>query len=135
MLSNMQDMADRLSPEEIEYLRVPRYSEGKFYDMAGVGKEYNPFPVLAQREGGLWWVRYTGKMLLEMDPPYDKQLLTRIGYLLEEKKVSFMLQPGQLLIANQVIMAHGHEPLGPDQQHIDPTKRRYIRQSYVTAKT
>jgi hypothetical protein len=71
------------------------------------------------------------KMLPDMPDSYDKQLLTKIGTLLEENKEAFLLKPGQLLITNQQIMAHGREPLGQGQEYIDPANRRYIRQSYI----
>ncbi len=132
-LSNLQAMVEKLDPEEIDYLQIPRYSEGQFYDMTGVGKEYKLFPVLEQEDNGLWFVRYTGKMIPEMSESYDKLLFTKIGVLLDINKESFMLQQGQLLIANQRIMAHGREPLGPGQEKIDPSQQRYLRQSYIRA--
>jgi hypothetical protein len=132
-VSNMQRMVEQLSTAEIGYLLQPRFTEGQFYGLAGVGHEYQPFPVLTQRDDGLWLVRYTGKMLPEMEDGEDKQMLTRIGDLLEQGQEIFMLEPGQLLITNQVMMAHGREPLGPGQSSLDPATRRYIKQSFIRA--
>lgn len=133
MLSNAQDLVDKLSTKEIEYLLEPRYKEGQFHGMRGVGEEYSPFPVLQKRPDGLWWLRYTGKMLPDMPDSYDKELLTEIGRKLDENKETFTLRAGQLLIANQVIMTHGRTPLGPNQEDVAPEDRRYIRQSYIRA--
>lgn len=133
MLSNAQNLVDKLEPKEIEYLLEPRYEEGQFHGMRGVGEEYKPFPALEKRPDGLWWLRYTGKMLPDMPDSYDKELFTRIGNLLDESKETFTLTAGQLLIANQVIMTHGRTPLGPNQEEVAPEDRRYIRQSYIHA--
>lgn len=133
MVSNLQDMVEQLTPEERKYLQEPRYTEGRFEDMQGVGEEYNPFPVLEMAASGLWWVRYTGKMLPEMPESYDKELFTKIGDILYKNRETFMLKPGQLLITRQLLLAHGREELGPNQDQIPAHRRRYLRQSYIHA--
>ncbi len=130
-LSNLQNMVDELTPSEVAYLSEPRFSEGHFYGMSGVGGELNPFPVLQMQENGLWLVRYTGKILPGMAESYDKDILNKIGSILERNQEVFLLESGQLLIANQHILAHGREPLGPHQELIDPDRRRFIKQSYL----
>lgn len=132
LVSNLQDVADRLTAEDRAFLQERRFVEGQFYDLEGVGSEYKPFPVLERREDGLWWVRATGKMLPEMQDGPEKDAVARLIGLLEEHREAVALEPGQLIIVNQILVAHGREPLG-EQSAVPTDERRYFRQGFVRA--
>lgn len=46
-------------------------------------------------------------------------------------RTEIRLRPGQPLVFDQLRWAHGRMPLGPDQETIEPGRRRLLRQTYV----
>ena len=133
ILSNLQDAVARLGQDEIDQLRQPVFCEGRFFGMSGVGEELNPFPVLEALPGDLWRVRFTAKMLPEMPDNDLKRLLQRFQQVLIQSQECFMLRPGQMLIVNQLLLAHGRLALGAGQERIPAGRRRYLRQTYMHA--
>lgn len=131
LLSNVQDMVDKLTAGEVEALSQPRFMEGRSLEMRGVGHEYSPFPVLERQNNGLWMVRLTGRTLPETTNDTDKRLLRHVGRLLFEGRERFTLRPTSLLITNQHIVAHGQTPPGSGQEAVPQNQRRYLRQSYL----
>jgi hypothetical protein len=131
ILSNLQDAVAQLRPFEIEQLEQPVFREGRFFGMSGVGEELNPFPVLEPLPGDLWRVRFTAKMLPDMTDSPLKRILQRFERILNSARECFLLKPGQLVMVNQLLVAHGRLALGPDQDRILAARRRYLRQTYI----
>src|SRR6266536_1972256 len=115
LVASLQRMVDELSTEDREYLGQAIFREGKYFGVTGVGPELSPFPVIAPLHDGLWRVRITGKVLPEMPPGPQREHLVKALELLAEEQLPVLLEPGQALVVNQVIMAHGREALGSNQ--------------------
>ena len=133
LVSNLQRAVRLLPAHVVAQLQRPVFREGRFYGMSGVGEELNPFPVLERTEHPPWRVRFTGKMIPEMQPGLPRNAVIALAEALEEQQECFRLESGELLILNQRIVAHGRLPLGAGQQEIAPPLRRYLRQTYLHA--
>jgi hypothetical protein len=131
LVSHLQYAVRQLSPEAREYLSRPVFVEGHFYDLEGVGEEHRPFAVLKRAGRGMWAVRVTGKMLPDMPPGPARTYLQELVDLLTCRQERFLLRPGQLLLVNQALTAHGREPLGAGQERIPAALRRSLQQSFV----
>jgi hypothetical protein len=133
ILANLQRAANRLSPGEVRELEVPAFVEGKFFGLQGIGRELNPFPVLSRSDDGLWFVRYTGKLLYDLPDGLRRDVLVRFTRLLEQTQETVALRAGQLLMMNQRVVAHGRLPLGSGQGNVPPNARRLCRQGHIRA--
>jgi TfdA family taurine catabolism dioxygenase TauD len=131
LLSNLQRAVEELDEYDRIYLQQPIFEEGQFYDLEGVGEEYRPFPVLHQFPDKMWRVRVTGKMLPAMPPSQSKSVLERLLAILEKNKEIVHLRPGQALVVNQLLNAHGRLPLGEGQEKIPSSERRDYRQGFI----
>jgi hypothetical protein len=131
LISNLQRAVRHLSAAQVALLESTVFREGSFYGMSGVGVELNPFPVLQRTLRPPWLVRFTAKMIASMDEGPTKDALCALDRFLIEEQESFLLRPGQLLILNQRIVAHGRLPLGPGQDEMPQSETRYLRQTYV----
>jgi hypothetical protein len=131
IVSNLQRMVAELNDEDRQVLEQPIFREGKFYGISGAGEELNPFPILTPLTGYLWQVRYTGKMPLSTLSPVQQRVLMKADKILVKNQEVFRLSPGQLIIMNQLIVAHGRLSLGANQKDIPIQHRRYLRQTYL----
>lgn len=133
LVSNLHKAVARLSLEQITCLEEKIFRDGSFYGMSGVGVELNPFPVLQKTDDPPWLVRFTAKMLPSMEAGKYKDAACALEQALIDLQEAFLLLPGQLLILNQRVVAHGREPLGPGQNALPRDKARYLRQTYMHA--
>lgn len=133
LVASLQRLVDNLPAQDRDYLSQPIFREGKYFGITGVGPELNPFPVVAPLRDGLWRVRITGKVLPEMPPGPHREYLARALKILAEEQMEVRLEPGQALVVNQVMLAHGRHKLGSGQQAIPPERRRQFRQTYFAA--
>ncbi len=131
LVSNLQQAVEELEETDRGYLQQAIFEEGEFYDLEGVGREYRPFPVLSRFPDGIWRVRVTGKMLPGMPSCPAKDVLERLQAILEKNQVVLQLRPGQALVVNQLLNAHGRLPLGEGQERIPSSERRDFRQGFV----
>ncbi len=131
LVSNLQRAIGELEEPDRVFLQQPIFEEGEYYDLEGVGHEYCPFPVLSRFPDGIWRVRVTGKMLPTMAPGPAKVVLERLQAILEKNQEVLQLEPGQALIVNQLLNAHGRLPLGEGQERIPSSERRDFRQGFV----
>jgi hypothetical protein len=131
LVSHLQQAVNELNEDDRVFLQQPIFEEGEFYELEGVGQEYRPFPLLSRLPDGIWRVRVTGKMLPSMPPGPVKAVLERLQGILEKNQVTLRLQPGQALIINQLLNAHGRLPLGEGQERIPSSERRDFRQGFV----
>jgi len=115
-LSYLQDIPKNLSSEDKRLLSQEIFSEGEFYDLAHVGQEKKPFRVIEETEFGLLRVRFSGKILYELSGTYEHHsLFSRALKELDSRMIEIMMQPGEALIVNQLLLAHGRTPLGEHQ--------------------
>jgi hypothetical protein len=135
IISNLLKGVKTLTPDEVEFLSQPNFRDGKLVDMSEVGAELNPFPVLARKSDGTCAIRFTAKMLHGMPDGDSKRLMQKLERILVENQEVFELEPGQLLLMNQNIVAHGRTPLGPDQGSVSVSKRRLLHQIYMRIET
>jgi hypothetical protein len=132
ILSDARAAVSRLTPQSRALLARSAYSYGSFYDLADVGTEYKPFPVLDREPASTGFVRFTAKMLSE--PGLEKAHASAAGELagqLISGQLSYTLQRGDLLIINQHRYLHGREPLSDGQEDIDPAHRRLLLQLFL----
>ena len=131
LVASLQDAVAALDAEQVGYLSEPAYQDGRFYNLSGVGVEFNPFPVLQRRPDGLWMVRFSAKMLPEMAPGPHKEAVLALERLLVASQEEFLLGKDQLLIVNQRLVCHGRMALGEGQAELPPARRRLLRQVFL----
>lgn len=133
LVASLQDAVSALDPEQVRYLSEPAYRDGSFFRLSGVGVEFNPFPVLQRRPDGLWMVRFSAKMLPEMEPGPHKEAVRALERLLIARQEEFFLGKDQVLVVNQRLVCHGRMPLGEGQSELPPDRRRLLRQVFLHA--
>jgi hypothetical protein len=69
VVSNLWRAVERLPEETLDLLRKPAYRDGAFFELTEVGDEYSPFPILEGLPVGQGFVRFTAKMLADVDGP------------------------------------------------------------------
>jgi len=132
LVSQIRRAVERLGYTDAELLTHPRYEDGSFYDLTGVGEELNPFPLIDGHSPLGGFVRFTAKMLADADPddPY-----TKAARALERELVigqrRFLLGRGDMLIVNQHLCCHGREALGDGQEGIPEDERRLLLQIFM----
>lgn len=134
IVSQLRRAVERLSEQERALLAEPVYRDGAFYDLTGVGDEYAPFPVLDDLPPTEGFVRFTAKMLPEMDP---KDPHTCAVHALERELITdqqrFLLGFGDLIVVNQHYCVHGREKLGDNQETVPGERRRLLWQMFLRA--
>ncbi|WP_328769415.1 TauD/TfdA family dioxygenase [Streptomyces sp. NBC_00286] len=132
LVSQVRRAVDRLSYVDAELLTHPKYEDGDFYELTGVGEEWKPFPIIDGHSPLGGFVRFTAKMLADADPddPY-----TKAARALERELISgqrrFPLGRGDLLIVNQHLSCHGREALGDGQEDVPEDERRLLLQIFL----
>ncbi|MFF4506598.1 TauD/TfdA family dioxygenase [Streptomyces sp. NPDC001401] len=132
LVSQVRRAVDRLSYGDAELLSHPKYEDGAFHDLSGVGREWTPFPVIDGHSPLGGFVRFTAKMLADADPddPYAKAARA-----LERELVSgqrrFPLKRGDLLIVNQHLCCHGRDALGDGQEEVPEDERQLLLQIFL----
>lgn len=132
-VSNLQTAVSQLSEADRKILRQPIFREGQFYGLSHVGGELNPFSVLNPQQHH-WQVRFSGKMIPSMPDGAEQQALQRLESRLIQNQEAVSLQPGQLLVMNQRLIAHAREPLGANQAQLSEDHRRLILQLFLRFK-
>ncbi|WP_432112884.1 TauD/TfdA family dioxygenase [Streptomyces sp. S1] len=136
ILSNARAAVSRLSLSSRDLLADVAYRYGSFFDLANVGKEYSPFPILDGEPDNRGFVRFTAKMLAESE--LDEKHAQAARELAEELvagQVSYRLLRGDILIVNQHFAVHGREPLAEGQHDVVPEDRRLLLQLFLRDRT
>ncbi|KPI29318.1 Taurine catabolism dioxygenase TauD/TfdA [Actinobacteria bacterium OV450] len=134
ILSDAHAAVARLSENSRALLAEASYNYGTFFDLHGVGEEYNPFPILGSYDPGEGFVRFTAKMLERSQ--LDEAHAGAARELAEELvrgQVAFMLQSGDYLIVNQRRFLHGREALHSGQETVPAANRRLLLQLFLRA--
>jgi TfdA family taurine catabolism dioxygenase TauD len=142
-LADLWGAVDELTDDQRDLLRQPMYHYWTDEGVHGVGEPLVSFPVLPPLlEPGLP-VRFTSKMqphlergeLTTDDASAAKEEITSAFAALVDatssRRITVRLEPGQLLVFDQLRWAHGRMPLGENQDRIAPDQRRLLRQTYV----
>lgn len=134
IVSQLRRAMDRLSDDERAFLAEPVFHDGAFYELTGVGKEYDPFPVLDGLPVSEGFVRFTAKMLPDMalDDPHTSAVRALERELIAEQK-RFLLGFGDLIVVNQHLCVHGREALGEGQNEVPEERRRLLWQMFLRA--
>ncbi|KQX51509.1 MULTISPECIES: TauD/TfdA family dioxygenase [unclassified Streptomyces] len=134
LVSQVRRAVDRLGYADAELLTHPRYVDGSFFELRGVGEEWKPFPILDGLPPSEGFVRFTAKMLADADPadPYIKAARALERELIVGQR-RFLLGRGDLLIANQHLCCHGREALGGGQEDVRENERRLLLQIFLRA--
>ncbi|MCG7202350.1 TauD/TfdA family dioxygenase [Streptomyces arenae] len=132
LVSQLRRAVERLSDDERALLAEAVYADGAFYALTGVGDDYNPFPVLDGLPLAEGFVRFTAKMLPDMDlsDPHTSAARALERELIAEQQ-RFRLDSGDLIIVNQHLCVHGREPLGPEQEYVPEEYRRLLWQMFL----
>ena len=131
MISNLHDAIKMLPGSSLAALQRSIFSAGQFYALSGVGAEVNPFPVLGFTRDRLPRTRFSAKSV--SCKTFDKDALHALelfGKALDSNREVFIVRRGQLLIVNQLLVAHGRLPLGP-QESLKPAERRLVLQLFL----
>ncbi|MFG3370552.1 TauD/TfdA family dioxygenase [Streptomyces sp. NPDC048156] len=132
LVSQLRRAVQSLSDEERELLAEPVFRDGAFFELTGVGTEYAPFPVLDQLPADGGFVRFTAKMLPDMDPSDPHTSAVRA---LERELIAgqrrFLLGFGDLVVVNQHHCVHGREKLGHGQEDVPEQRRRLLWQMFL----
>ncbi|MEV0445338.1 TauD/TfdA family dioxygenase [Streptomyces spectabilis] len=134
LTASLRRAVARLSQDERDLLGQPVFHDGDFFDLTGVGEELDPFPVLDELRPEEGFVRFTAKMLPDMDP---RDPHTAAARALERELIAdqgrILLGRGDLLIVNQHLSAHGRERLGDGQHQLPAEQRRLVWQMFLRA--
>ena len=131
LVANLQDAVAALDASQVRYLSEPAYRDGSFYRLSGVGAELNPFPVLQRRPDSLWMVRFSAKMLPDLEPGPHKEAAEALERQLVARQEKFLLGKDQVLVVNQRMVCHGRMPLGEGQAELPSARRRLLRQVFL----
>ncbi|MER5299711.1 TauD/TfdA family dioxygenase [Streptomyces lasiicapitis] len=119
LISHLRRAVARLSSEERARLSEVVYRGGKFYDSCGVGEEYSPFPVLDNLPLENGFVRFTAKMLSDMESEDPHAAAVRaLEHELVVGQHRLLLERGDLLVVNQHLSAHARDPFGEGQREV-----------------
>ncbi|PHN00913.1 Fe(II)-2OG oxygenase family protein [Flavilitoribacter nigricans] len=129
IVSSFDGIEKMLSPKHVQILSMSKFSDGVVIELNGIGQDINPFPVL--NFNSLWKYRFTGNLLSSEADEVTQKALREMLHILESRKITFLLERGQMLILNQHRVLHGREPLGYGQKDIPENKRRLLLQSFV----
>lgn len=131
IVSNLKRAIEQMLPEEIEFLKMPQFFDGKLNNMSEVGQELNPFPIANSKGNWKPMIRFTAKMLHGLPDGVSKTLITKLESILIEMQEVHQIGFGDLILVNQSIVAHGRTPLGPNQELVSPNLRRLLHQVYL----
>ncbi|MET7773756.1 TauD/TfdA family dioxygenase [Nocardia sp. NPDC005366] len=132
LVSNVRHALADLDDADRKHLAKPVFRDGVFFDVSGIGAEYDPFPIVDGLPPSEGYIRFTAKMLGERDPDDPATLAAlRLGHRLTARQQRFRLERGDLLLINQHLACHGREPLGPGQETIPESQRRVLRQIFI----
>lgn len=118
-----------LSKEHVGELSKPQFNDGVVVNLNGVGDDINPFAVL--NPDSSWRYRFSGNLLESAPDRLSKEAVLEMYNILESRKRTVLLEPGDLLILNQHRVVHGRMPLGSGQEKILPENRRFLLHSFV----
>jgi hypothetical protein len=130
ILSLLDGVEDLLTSSAATALSNPIYSDGAAYELAHVGEDVNPFPVLSSNG---WRWRYTGRLLEDNatpsnTPEYDA--LLEFDRIMMSRVVTLRLTAGDALIVDQRRVLHGRLPLAAHQKNVPIEDRRLFIQAY-----
>lgn len=132
ILSNAREAVSRLGLSSRARLADVAYSYGGFFELADVGEEYTPFPILDGEPEDRGFVRFTAKMLAESGLSEEHAHAAReLADQMIDGQISYTLQRGDLLIVNQHRYVHGREPLAAGQHDVAPKDRRLLLQLFL----
>jgi Taurine catabolism dioxygenase TauD, TfdA family len=131
LIGNLLSAYKSLSTEALKILSDPHFVEGAFYDLTGVGSEYNPFPIIDMNSTPPR-IRFTAKMRYDLSNADDRNAFDEFATLLRSRQSIFLLEAGDLIVINQWVAAHGRLPLGEGQRDLSLENRRLIRQCFMS---
>jgi len=131
LFSNLLGAWKASSPTSAQVLSDPHFTEGAFYDLTGVGTEYNPFPIV-DISSTPPRIRFTAKMHYDLREAADREAFEEFLHLLQSRQEIVLLEAGDLVVINQWVAAHGRLPLGEGQRAVPLEQRRLIRQCFIT---
>ncbi|MEN3536102.1 TauD/TfdA family dioxygenase [Microbispora sp. ZYX-F-249] len=125
--------AERLPEDMRERLGRRVYADGHVKDLHNVGRDINPFAVIADH--GRWRFRYTGRLLSnEAISAEERAALRALDRALRHAATRLCLTAGQALVLDQHRIAHSRLPLGKEQHRVPPNRRRLLWQRFARAK-
>jgi Taurine catabolism dioxygenase TauD, TfdA family len=124
LVSEISGIEDLLSTSDICSLMSSRFNDGKVDKLRGVGKDFNPFPVIAP--DSFWKYRFTGNLIHAAPDSQALAALQKASNILDSRAVNFVLEQGELLVMNQHRVVHGRGALGKGQENISTNKRRLL---------
>ncbi|MFF2566709.1 hypothetical protein [Streptomyces sp. NPDC058084] len=132
VVSQVRRAVDRLGYADAELLTHPRYVDGSFFELTGVGEERQPIPILDGLPPSEGFVRFTAMTLADADPadPYAKAARALERELIVGQR-RFLLGRGDLLVANQHVCCHGREALGGGQEDVAEDERCLLLQIFL----
>ncbi|MFE3578096.1 TauD/TfdA family dioxygenase [Streptomyces vinaceus] len=132
IVSDARAAVERLTKTSRDLLAEPVFSYGQFFELADVGEEFRPFPVLDGEPHGRGFVRFTGKMLTQsgMGEPHANAAQELAAQLIAGQK-TFTLKGGDLLFLNHHRVLHGRQALGEGQHGVAPDDRRLLLQLFL----
>ncbi|MET7814236.1 TauD/TfdA family dioxygenase [Streptomyces sp. NPDC005395] len=132
LVSQVRRAVERLDAKERALLSDEVYRDGAFFELTGVGEEWNPFPILDGKPAHEGFVRFTAKMLPDLDQDDPHTLAARaLDRELVTGQKRFRLERGDMVIVNQHLCMHGRTPLGAGQEDVLEGKRRLLWQMFL----
>ena len=147
LLSDLNKVLSELDNKDRELLNKNFFKYWPDKGVLNVGDNLNSFSIIDKDENNDEFFRFTSKMSHSMEELLEERKVfselakgkhdeiidafKRFSEKAESFKMSTVLEPGELLIFNQVRLAHGRGELGENQSSIPVNERRRIRQCYA----
>ena len=129
LLADLAGVENLVSHAAVQSLRCRQFRDGRVVDLAGIGGDINPFPILDFTSR--WKYRFTGNLLNSAPNAQASAAILELTSILNERAVSFILAHGDLLIIDQHRMAHGRGAIAGIPSAIADEKRRLLLHSFV----
>lgn len=131
LLCSTRTLADAVPATILKELMRPIYRDGALFDLDGIGRDINPFPIYDPTAKWPW--RYTGRILEtldEQDPTIDAAALIEFDRIVMSRAAKIDFHAGDVAIVNQKNALHGRLPMGPNQERWTSGERRLMIQCY-----
>lgn len=130
-LANIENIDTILPVNSLRELRKKQFKDREPTNLSFVGNSVIPYSIIS--DNSYLKYRITGQELKHFSKN-NKIIESAIQDLyleLENRKITFALKSGQLLVINQHKMVHGKDKLGDHQENIDPENRRLLMHGFI----
>ena len=135
LVSRIDGIEAVLAPAQVEALSRPVFRDGQVVNLSGVGRDANPFAIIARMPGECFRYRFVGHLLDSAPEGEARAAVRALIDALWDRMVTIPLAAGDLLLVNQHLAVHGRAALGPEQEHVPEAAKRRLLLSFLRMDT